>query len=121
MGMRRSAGRVGKLMLFRDVQVQEILTEGEGENVKAKGVRLADGRVFRGKTVVSNATRWDTFEKLLGGEEKLPPSEQAFRKRYKKSPSFVSVHMGVKAEVIPKGAKSLSHQNSFQRILLLIQ
>ena len=27
----------------------------------------------RGKTVVSNATRWDTFEKMLG-EDKLPQS-----------------------------------------------
>lgn len=83
--------------------MQEIITEGAGADVKAVGVKLADGRIFRGKTVVSNATRWDTFEKLLGGEEKLPPSEQAFRKRYKKSPSFVSVHMGVKAEAIPEG------------------
>ena len=84
-------------------QVQEIITEGSGANVKATGVKLADGRVFRGKTVISNATRWDTFEKMLGGEDKLPPSEQAFRKRYKKSPSFLSVHMGVKADVIPQG------------------
>jgi len=66
-------------------------------------VRLADGRVFRGRTVVSNATRWDTFEKLMGGEERLPPSEKAFRKRYKKSPSFLSIHMGVRADVLPAG------------------
>lgn len=78
------------------------MTEGEGSHSKAYGVKLADGRVFKGKAIISNATRWDTFEKLIG-DDKLPPSEQAFRKRYKKSPSFLSVHMGVKADVIPPG------------------
>jgi len=55
----------------------------------------------RGKTVVSNATRWDTFEAMMGGEQ-LPPSEAAFRKRYQKSPSFLSIHMGVRAELLPE-------------------
>ena len=52
----------------------------------------------RAKTVVSNATRWDTFEGLMPRRE-LPKSEQLFRARYKKSPSFLSIHMGVRAEV----------------------
>lgn len=92
----------GSYVVYK-ANVQKILTEGEGSSQTATGVRLADGRVFRGKTVVSNATRWDTFEKLMGGEERLPPSEQAFRKRYKKSPSFLSIHMGVRADVLPAG------------------
>lgn len=34
-------------------------TSGAGEpRRRATGVRLADGRVFRGKVVISNATRW---------------------------------------------------------------
>ena len=57
--------------------------------------------VHRGKTIISNATRWDTFEAMMG-EERLPPSEAAFRKRYQKSPSFLSIHMGVKAELLPE-------------------
>lgn len=44
----------------------------------AAGVRLADGRVFRGKSIISNATRWDTFEGLMG-ESKMPESEKLFR------------------------------------------
>jgi hypothetical protein len=96
-------------IFFSFAQVQEILLEGEGNAQRASGVRLADGRVFRGKTVVSNATRWDTFEKLMGGEERLPPSEKAFRKRYKKSPSFLSIHMGVRADVLPAGSPPPSH------------
>ncbi|BAT92666.1 hypothetical protein VIGAN_07146400, partial [Vigna angularis var. angularis] len=31
------------------------------EQGKAVGVRLADGREFFAKTIISNATRWDTF------------------------------------------------------------
>jgi phytoene dehydrogenase-like protein len=49
-----------------------------GSGVKATGVRLADGRVFRGKVVISNATRWDTFEGLVG-QDKMPESEKLFR------------------------------------------
>ena len=55
----------------------------------------------RGKTIVSNATRWDTFESMMGSVA-LPLSEVAFRKRYQKSPSFLSIHMGVKAELLPE-------------------
>ncbi|KXZ53863.1 hypothetical protein GPECTOR_6g781 [Gonium pectorale] len=89
--------------------VKEIVTEGaaDGQRRRAVGVRLADGRVFRGKTVISNATRWDTFENMIG-EDKLPESEKLFRKRYKKSPSFLSIHMGVKAEVLA-GEKDCHH------------
>jgi len=53
------------------------------------------------QTVISNATRWDTFEYLME-QQALPKSEQLFRKRYKKSPSFISIHMGVKADVLPE-------------------
>ena len=52
--------------------------KGQGKEQKATGVRLADGRVFRGKAVISNATRWDTFEKLMAQEE-MPASERLFR------------------------------------------
>ncbi|XP_010263101.1 PREDICTED: prolycopene isomerase, chloroplastic [Nelumbo nucifera] len=70
------------------------------ENGKAVGVKLSDGREFFSKTIVSNATRWDTFGKLLKGE-KLPKEEEDFQRVYVKAPSFLSIHMGVKAEVLP--------------------
>ena len=66
---------------------------------RANGVELADGRRIYGKTVISNATRWDTFEKMLNKAPKeyaMPESEASFRQKYKKSPSFVSIHMGIK-------------------------
>ncbi|KAG5063696.1 hypothetical protein JHK85_004879 [Glycine max] len=70
------------------------------EQGKAVGVRLSNGREFFAKTIISNATRWDTFGKLLKGVP-LPKEEENFQKVYVKAPSFLSIHMGVKAEVLP--------------------
>ncbi|CAN6381533.1 unnamed protein product [Urochloa humidicola] len=72
------------------------------ENGKAVGVRLSNGKEFYAKTVISNATRWDTFGKLLKDQE-LPEEEKNFQKNYVKAPSFLSIHMGVKASVLPAG------------------
>lgn len=59
--------------------VSEIVTEGQGDELKASAVRLADGRVFRGRSIISNATRWDTFEKMMGQKVELPEMEKMFR------------------------------------------
>ncbi|MBW4605288.1 MAG: carotene isomerase [Calothrix sp. FI2-JRJ7] len=69
------------------------------EKGRAVGVKLASGDVFRASTIVSNATRWDTFGKLLT-QEKVPTNENQWQQRYQKSPSFLSLHMGVKAEIL---------------------
>jgi prolycopene isomerase len=61
-------------------------------------VRLADGRECRARCIISNSTRWQTFGDLL---TEVPPQEQRWRQRYQASPSFVSLHLGVAAEVIP--------------------
>lgn len=61
------------------LQVREVTVEGEGPAARATGVRLADGRVFRGRAIVSNATRWDTFDGLLP-PERLPEPERLFRR-----------------------------------------
>lgn len=75
--------------------VDKIITE----NGRAVGVRLTTGEEYRAKRVVSNATRWDTFDKLLD-EMKLPRAEEKWRDRYRKSPSFLSLHLGVEASVL---------------------
>ncbi|XP_024362655.1 prolycopene isomerase, chloroplastic [Physcomitrium patens] len=71
---------------------------------KAVGVQLSNGETLYAKTVISNATRWDTFQKLLKAED-MPQEEKNFQKLYRKSPSFLSIHMGVKAEVLPHGTE----------------
>ena len=73
------------------------------ENGKAIGVRLADGEEILAQRVVSNATRWDTFGGLID-ESATPAGERTWRRRYKPSPSFLSLHLGVDAALIPAGS-----------------
>ena len=77
------------------------------DNGKALGVQLANGEELRAKRIVSNATRWDTFAgegsptSTLVPAEYTPSAEATWRRRYQPSSSFLSLHLGVKAEVIP--------------------
>lgn len=86
------------------IQYQARVTKIITENKQAVGVELASGKVYRAKRIVSNATRWDTFEKLLPSEE-MPNAERKWQQRYRKSSSFLSLHLGVKAEVLPKNTE----------------
>lgn len=81
-------------------RVTEILVE----NGRAVGVKLASGETLRAKRIVSNATRWDTFEKLLPAD-KMPATERKWQQRYQQSPSFLSLHLGVKEDVLPIGTE----------------
>lgn len=87
-----------------EIQYQARVTKIILEKGKAVGVKLANGKEYRAKRIISNATRWDTFEKLLP-PEKMPHGEKKWTKRYQKSPSFLSLHLGVKAEVLPPGTE----------------
>ncbi|MBD2295510.1 carotene isomerase [Anabaena sphaerica FACHB-251] len=82
------------------IQYQARVTKILTEQGRAIGVQLANGKVYHGKRIVSNATRWDTFEKLLPAD-KIPANEKNWQQQYKKSPSFLSLHIGVKAYVLP--------------------
>lgn len=76
----------------------------------------------RANVIVSNATRWDTFERLLACNptptsppsatpaaatpaRPMPEGEALFRGRYQPSPSFISIHMGVRADLLPEGTE----------------
>jgi len=91
--------KAGSHIQYRS-RVTEIVMEGD----RAVGVWLASGEVYRAKRVVSNATRWDTFEGLVP-EEKRPASQTRWQQRYQKSPSFFSLHMGVRADALPPGTE----------------
>lgn len=94
-GLEKAGGRIQY-----QARVTKILTE-QG---KAVGVQLANGKVYQGKRIVSNATRWDTFEQLLPAEE-MPHNEKKWQQNYQKSPSFLSLHIGVKESVLPAGTE----------------
>jgi prolycopene isomerase len=86
------------------IQYKARVTHIIREQGKAIGVKLASGQEYRARRIVSNATRWDTFEKLIPKSE-MPMAEQKWQQRYQKSPSFFSLHLGVKAEVLPPGTE----------------
>ena len=79
------------------------------ENGRAVGVELASGERIQARRVISNATRWDTFAGEGSGKSSLvdaahtPAAEARWRQRYTASPSFLSLHLGVKAELIAPG------------------
>ena len=103
-GLERHGGRIRYRARVTDVLI---------EHGRAVGVRLADGEEIRARRVVSNATRWDTF----AGEEGQPGStshplvdaahtpaaEATWRRRYRPSSSFLSLHLGIDAAVVPNG------------------
>ncbi|MEH1781626.1 MAG: carotenoid isomerase [Nostoc sp.] len=86
------------------IQYQARVTKILTEQGKAVGVQLANGKVYRGKRIVSNATRWDTFAQLLPPEA-MPDNEKNWQQNYQKSPSFLSLHIGVKESVLPVGTE----------------
>ncbi|MBF2058286.1 MAG: carotene isomerase [Cyanobacterium sp. T60_A2020_053] len=80
-------------------RVTEILVEGG----RAQGVRLADGKEYHAQRIVSNATRWDTFDRLV--KQPKPKKERQWQKNYRQSPSFLSLHLGVESSVLPQGTE----------------
>ncbi|GDX77222.1 carotene isomerase [Cyanobium sp.] len=112
--------RHGGAIRYRSRVVKVLLEQG-----RAVGVRLAGGEELRARRVVSNATRWDTFgdpdgdgqqpegagelpasampsQTLIDGAD-TPAAERTWRRRYRPSPSFLSLHLGVRADLIPEG------------------
>ena len=74
----------------------------------AKGVELENGEIIHAKKIISNSTRWDTFNtednnKSLVEYKDIPSSERKWKKRYEASPSFLSMHLGVDKQCIPEG------------------
>ncbi len=96
-GLREKGGEI----LYKS-RVTKIILEGK----IATGVKLATGEEFFARAIVSNATRWDTFggenvKEPLIEQKDTPVSETTWRNRYKPSPSFLSLHLGVKSSCIP--------------------
>jgi prolycopene isomerase len=87
-----------------EIHYQARVTKIILEKGRAVGVQTANGEVYSGKRIVSNATRWDTFTKLLPPKS-LPANEKKWQQSYQKSSSFLSLHMGVKESVLPKGTE----------------
>lgn len=67
------------------------------QNGRAKGVILKNGEQIRANTVISNATRWDTYGRLLDPTD-LPAS---YRQKTLSTPavdSFMHLHLGIRSD-----------------------
>ncbi|MBW4671956.1 MAG: NAD(P)/FAD-dependent oxidoreductase [Cyanomargarita calcarea GSE-NOS-MK-12-04C] len=80
----------GKLLL--GCHVEQILLEQR----KVVGVRLRSGDILKAPIVISNATIWDTYTKLLRPED-LPASYRQAALNTKAVDSFIHLHLGIKA------------------------
>jgi prolycopene isomerase len=88
-GIRKFGGRI-----CYQSEVTDILVD----NGEARGVRLADGSKHYAKAVISNATVWDTFNRLI-----TDPRYRVEEKRFLRAPSWFQLFLGVDASVIPVG------------------
>ncbi len=75
-------------------EVAEILVD----NGKAYGVRLVDGSEHYAKAVISNATVWDTFNRLV-----TDARYRVEEKKFLRASSWFQLFLGVDAAVIPEG------------------
>ena len=80
--------------LCYQAEVTEILVD----NGEARGVRLADGTEHYARAVISNATVWDTFNRLVTNSRYRVDEE-----RFLRAPSWFQLFLGVDASVIPPG------------------
>lgn len=87
LGVERFGGRIR----YR-AEVTEIIVE----NGVARGVRLSNGEICHAKVVVSNATVWDTCNRMLTDPRYRVPDD-----RFLRAPSWFQMFLGVDARVIP--------------------
>jgi prolycopene isomerase len=85
--------KFGGSVRFKSEVEQVILEDGA-----AVGVRLKGGEEVRARAVVSNATIWDTFNRILDDPRLKVPED-----RFIQAPSWFQIYLGVDGAVIPKG------------------
>lgn len=71
------------------------------ENRRAIGVQLKEGEQLRADAVISNATLWDTVARLLDPKQ-VPKQEQQLAANTEVVPSFMHLHLGIRADGLEK-------------------
>jgi all-trans-retinol 13,14-reductase len=87
-------GKGGKVML--NTEVKEILTKDHA----AYGVKTGDGTEYRGRVVVSNANAYDTFHKMIQGEEEALKGYFGGMEKMTVSLSTFQVFLGLKKNLV---------------------
>ncbi len=70
------------------------------ENHSAVGVKTDDGKVYKGRVVVSNANAYDTCHRMMPGEAGFLKDYLARLDRYKVSFSIYQVFLGLKRDLV---------------------
>ncbi|MGE5658708.1 MAG: phytoene desaturase family protein [Actinomycetota bacterium] len=73
--------------------VEQILVESN----RVTGVRLRSGEILQAPVVISNATIWDTYSKLLRPQD-VPQSERELALSTPAIDSFMHLHLGIRAQ-----------------------
>ncbi|NTW63446.1 MAG: amine oxidase, partial [Chlorobiaceae bacterium] len=89
----RGIEKFGGAIRYRS-EVTEILVEGG----TACGVKLANGESCYADVIVSNATVWDTFNRLVPD-----PRYRVAEEKFLRAPSWFQLYLGVDGSVIPEG------------------
>jgi phytoene dehydrogenase-like protein len=97
----RAFERLGGTALYRN-KVEEILIKDK----KAYGVRLDNGTEIQAKYVISDATIWQNYNKLIK-KEHLKQEKIDWANSFKPTLSALIMYIGVKAEAIPEGTRAI--------------
>jgi len=89
-----------------NAHVEEILIDG---NKRACGVRLKGGEEIRSPLVVSNASVWDTYGKLLPKSAGVAPAKRAEELATPACESFMHLHLGIDAKGLDLDAVGGGH------------
>lgn len=88
-------------ILYRHL-VEEILIE----KGTAYGVRLSDGTIIKGDRIISDATIWNLYGKLIKPEH-IKPERLEWAQKLVPTLNTMIIYIGVDAEVIPKDFRSI--------------
>lgn len=67
------------------------------ERGQAVGIKLKSGERIDASVVISNATLWDTVQHLIE-PDRLPPRERQLAETTEVIPSFMHLHLGIRAD-----------------------
>lgn len=98
--LEKAIEKYGGQILYRHL-VDEILIE----NGKAIGVRLTDNTIIKADRVVSDATVWNLYGKLIKPEH-IDPERLKWAQKFVPTLSTMILYIGVDGEVIPKDFRS---------------
>ncbi|MFW9922509.1 MAG: FAD-dependent oxidoreductase [Candidatus Thorarchaeota archaeon] len=99
--LEKALEKFGGKILYRHL-VEEILIKDN----KAYGVRLTNGTEILGERIISNASVWQLYSKLIKPEN-TTPEKIAWAKSFIPSVGACILYIGVEAKAIPEGTQNI--------------